>query len=286
MTCLKSPKITTAKNKPYYTSSLIVLEIAKIGIGENLTHLPIVIFAKISQRKNFQIYVITFWSPTPDYFIDSTKKIYIYLVRNLLNISPLLGVHVLGEMWVEIGEIALINYQPRQPSPEWIASAGGPRAPGDVGRNQRSLRHLQFSLLASLCCKYYVSLKLDNKGAYTCTFVTLSALPYCRYYIPLKLDSKQWHTCIFVMLSWIWKILHQSIFWVKSVTCLMLRNHFNHMSFVHSVFYFAIPLLVTNLQHFSPYCQNTLHAPDVFTMFYICKVTVLVNIVKIKRSRI
>ena len=33
-TTLKSPKIDIAKNKPYYTSSLRVLEIAKIGLGE------------------------------------------------------------------------------------------------------------------------------------------------------------------------------------------------------------------------------------------------------------
>ena len=41
-------KIDTAKIKPYSTSSLRVLEIAKIGLGENLTLLPSVIFAKIS----------------------------------------------------------------------------------------------------------------------------------------------------------------------------------------------------------------------------------------------
>ena len=51
-TSLKWPKIDTAKNKPYHMSSLIVLEIAKIGLGENLIHLPSVIFAKISRRKN------------------------------------------------------------------------------------------------------------------------------------------------------------------------------------------------------------------------------------------
>ena len=39
-------KQTQQKNKPCYTSSLIVLEIAKIELGENLTHLPSVIFAK------------------------------------------------------------------------------------------------------------------------------------------------------------------------------------------------------------------------------------------------
>ena len=38
-TSLKSPKIDTAKNKPYYTSSLRVLEIAKIWLSEKLTHL-------------------------------------------------------------------------------------------------------------------------------------------------------------------------------------------------------------------------------------------------------
>ena len=55
-TSLKSPKMDTAKNKPYYASSLRVLEIAKIGLGENLTHLPSVIFAKISRREKFPIY--------------------------------------------------------------------------------------------------------------------------------------------------------------------------------------------------------------------------------------
>ena len=47
-TFLKSPKIDTAKNKPNYTSSLRVFEIAKIGLSENITHLPSDIFAKIS----------------------------------------------------------------------------------------------------------------------------------------------------------------------------------------------------------------------------------------------
>ena len=47
-TSMKSPKIDTAKNKPYYTSSLRVLAIAKIGLCENLTLLPSVIFAKTS----------------------------------------------------------------------------------------------------------------------------------------------------------------------------------------------------------------------------------------------
>ena len=53
---LKSPKIDTAKNKPYFMSSLRVLEIAKIGLSENLTHLTSVIFAKISRREKFPIY--------------------------------------------------------------------------------------------------------------------------------------------------------------------------------------------------------------------------------------
>ena len=63
VTSLKSPKIDTAKNKPYYTaykpfytSSLRVLEIAKIELSENLTHLPSVIFAKISRREKFPLY--------------------------------------------------------------------------------------------------------------------------------------------------------------------------------------------------------------------------------------
>ena len=55
-TSLKSRKIDTAKNKPYYTSSLRALEIAKIRLSENLTHLPSVIFAKVSRREKFPIY--------------------------------------------------------------------------------------------------------------------------------------------------------------------------------------------------------------------------------------
>ena len=57
-TSLKWPKKDTAKNKPYYTSSLIVLEIAKIELSEKLTHLPSIIFAKISIREKFPIYSI------------------------------------------------------------------------------------------------------------------------------------------------------------------------------------------------------------------------------------
>ena len=55
-TSLKSPKIDTAKNKPYYTSALRVLEKAKIRLSENLTHLPSVTFAKITRREKFPIY--------------------------------------------------------------------------------------------------------------------------------------------------------------------------------------------------------------------------------------
>ena len=57
-TSLKSPKNDTVKNKPYYTSLLRVLEIAKIGLSENLTHLSSVIFAKISPMRKFPIYGI------------------------------------------------------------------------------------------------------------------------------------------------------------------------------------------------------------------------------------
>ena len=57
-TSLKSPKIDTVKNKPYYTSSLRDLEIAKIGLSKNLKPLPNVIFAKISRRKKFPKYGI------------------------------------------------------------------------------------------------------------------------------------------------------------------------------------------------------------------------------------
>ena len=55
-TSLKSPNLDTAKNKPCYTSSMRVFEIAKLGLSENLTHLPSVIFANISRREKFPIY--------------------------------------------------------------------------------------------------------------------------------------------------------------------------------------------------------------------------------------
>ena len=55
-TSLKLPKKKdTAKTKPYYTSSLRVLEIAKIGLSENLTRLPSGIFAKISPTRKIPV---------------------------------------------------------------------------------------------------------------------------------------------------------------------------------------------------------------------------------------
>ena len=45
-----------SKNNPYDTSSLRFLEIAKIGLSENLTHIPRVIFVKISRLEKFPIY--------------------------------------------------------------------------------------------------------------------------------------------------------------------------------------------------------------------------------------
>ena len=57
-TSLKSPKTDTAKNKPYYTSSMRVLEIAKIYIGLSTLRLNLAhIFAKISRREKFPIHV-------------------------------------------------------------------------------------------------------------------------------------------------------------------------------------------------------------------------------------
>ena len=55
-TSLESRKLNTVKNKPCFTSSLRVLEIAKIELGENLTKLPRAIFTKISRREKFPIY--------------------------------------------------------------------------------------------------------------------------------------------------------------------------------------------------------------------------------------
>ena len=41
-------------------SSLRIFQVAKIGLSEILTHLPNVIFAKISRREKFPIYGITY----------------------------------------------------------------------------------------------------------------------------------------------------------------------------------------------------------------------------------
>ena len=57
-TSLKSPKIDTAKNKSYYKSPLRTLQIAKIGLSENLTHLPGVILPNFPDAKKFPIYSI------------------------------------------------------------------------------------------------------------------------------------------------------------------------------------------------------------------------------------
>ena len=74
-TSLKSPKTDTAKNKPFYTSSLRFLEIAKIGLSENLSHIPNVIFAKISRREKFPIYgmAMNFEPRECVIFVQSTK---------------------------------------------------------------------------------------------------------------------------------------------------------------------------------------------------------------------
>ena len=48
----------TAKNKPNYTASLRVFDIAKIGLTKKLTLLPSVVFAKIYRREKFPIYGI------------------------------------------------------------------------------------------------------------------------------------------------------------------------------------------------------------------------------------
>ena len=63
---LKSLKIDTAKNKPYYTSSLRVLVISKKGLGENLSHLPSGIFVKIFRCTKFLTYRRNFISNLPD----------------------------------------------------------------------------------------------------------------------------------------------------------------------------------------------------------------------------
>ena len=58
VTSLILPKIDTAKNKPYYTSSLRALEIAKIELRESLTHFEASFSPKFADAKNSRYTVI------------------------------------------------------------------------------------------------------------------------------------------------------------------------------------------------------------------------------------
>ena len=86
-TSLKSPKIDTAKNKPYNKSSLRVLEIAKIWLSENLTHLPSVVFAKISWREKFLIYGMR-WAGVNNWFPDRKSDTFWDVVMKLHTLTP------------------------------------------------------------------------------------------------------------------------------------------------------------------------------------------------------
>ena len=57
-TSSKSLKTETAQKRHCNLFSLTALQIAKIGLSERLTHLPIVIFTKIVRRENIPIYGI------------------------------------------------------------------------------------------------------------------------------------------------------------------------------------------------------------------------------------
>ena len=54
-------KNKTAKSKPYYTSPFRGVSIAKIVLSENLTHLPIAIFDKISRREKIPTNGVAFY---------------------------------------------------------------------------------------------------------------------------------------------------------------------------------------------------------------------------------
>ena len=57
-TSSKSLKINTAKIRHCYKSVMRALQIAEIGLSEQLTRLPGVIFAEIARRENIPIYGI------------------------------------------------------------------------------------------------------------------------------------------------------------------------------------------------------------------------------------
>ena len=76
---MKSPKIDTAKNKPYYTSSL--KDLAKIRLSEILTHLQSVIFAKISRREKFPIYGMNISARVFIKHIASVKHLIIMMLK-------------------------------------------------------------------------------------------------------------------------------------------------------------------------------------------------------------
>ena len=74
-TSLKSLKKDTAKKKRYYTSLLRVIEIAKIGLSENLTHLPCVVFAKISRHEKFPIYGTKYYVGLDQISMGASKEL-------------------------------------------------------------------------------------------------------------------------------------------------------------------------------------------------------------------
>ena len=77
-TSLKLPKIDIAKNKPYYTSLVRVLEIVKIGLSENLTLSP----SKCHFRQNFPMRKI------PDIGYDGTRAAFNKQIRRIVVPRP------------------------------------------------------------------------------------------------------------------------------------------------------------------------------------------------------
>ena len=82
------------KNKPFYMSSSRVLEMAKIGLSENLTNLPSFIFAKISWREKYPMYGISSpkFSVVSQWNVGMTTEIFQNIDYSRKEISQILKV--------------------------------------------------------------------------------------------------------------------------------------------------------------------------------------------------
>ena len=85
-------KKDTAKNNPYYTSSLIVLEIAKIWLSENLTHFQASFSPKFPDAKNSR------YTVSVGMFVEPRQTV--HQKNSSTSVYPLCFLFVLWSLWL------------------------------------------------------------------------------------------------------------------------------------------------------------------------------------------